>query len=329
MRGASKDWCGTSEKRPCLDRFEVEYMLRNSAKLSKGLQALRAPGCFPHGASVAAMGYFRTGSTLLYNTVRLWAVLGAGEGLVAGWMCKDPVQLGIGVAGARQEKCTMVCKDHHWHNGIAEHVSVIFMSRRDPFYSVCSRKLMDQWCGLPQADRKVKATWEQIYAYKKRCKEDPEIEKPEAVRQCHELMLMQASIYQLRWAQGKAVAHDVLMEDYVRDPATEVRAVARGMGICEAAAEDEELVRFVVAMGQELHRNPSKDMGLTQMHDVHTDRQRALKCGNLEAWMRSDEACRAWMDSNASITGNAKLKEVQEKAAAENRRKERNRSGRR
>merc|ERR1712176_1504190 len=137
---------------------------------------------------------------------------------VAGWMCKDPRTLGIGVLGEEQAECTSLCKDHSWHTGIPESTSVVLMSRRDPFYSVCSRKLMDVWCNMDQTHRKEKASWDEIYAYKKKCKSDPELEMPETVKQCHALMEMQADIYFEREMKGKHIAYDVLNEDYTRDP---------------------------------------------------------------------------------------------------------------
>ena len=35
--------------------------------------------------------YYRTGSTLLFNTIRLWGVLGAEDNLLAGWGCHPKV----------------------------------------------------------------------------------------------------------------------------------------------------------------------------------------------------------------------------------------------
>merc|ERR1712113_559011 len=101
------------------------------------------------------------------------------------------------------------------------------------------------------------------------------------------------------------------MEDYEEDPAREVKAVGHGMGICKAATENEELVQFIVEMGTQLKKNPSADMGITQMHDVHTSSQRKKECSNLEAYMRSDDECRAWMDGKAAIETNAELKKME------------------
>jgi len=107
--------------------------------------------------------------------------------------------------------------------------------------------------------------------------------------------------------KGKHVAYDVLSEDYKHDPEGEIRKIGRAMGICEDAISHDNLVHFIALMGEELKNHPDHDMGITQMHDVHTPQQRKLKCSNLEAWMRTDPACRAWMEGNASHTTNAVL----------------------
>lgn len=310
VTAAPKDWCGTPARKSCLDSWEVKYMSDNADKLSKGLRAIRSAGCFPLGVSIAAMGYYRTGSTLLYNVVRLWAALGAGESLVAGWMCKDPKKMSIGDLGTPQEKCSSVCKDHTWHTGNAEHTSIIVMSRRDPFSSVCSRKLMEQWCKIQVPKGGKSPSREESNVYARRCKKDPVMERNETIRQCHELMKMQASIYYGREQAGKSIAYDVLMEDYEQNPAGEVRAVARGLGICKEAVNNAQLVQFVVEMGAQLKSNPSADMGITQMHDVHTPEQRKQRCSRLEEWMRSDDECRDWMDAKASVTANAELEKM-------------------
>jgi len=306
VTGVHKEWCGINDGRKCMDKWEKSYMEENEGKLKKAFKILRKPGCFPHGVSVASMGYFRTGSTLLYNTARLWLALGAGESLVAGFMCKDPKLVGIGVKGAPQEHCSMLCKDHEMKSGIDKNAKVLLMSRRDPYYSVCSRKLMDVWCRM-KSRGPGPVDWDAIKAYAKKCKETPEIEKQEAIDQCRGLMKMQADIYFARQQAGKSVAFDQLMEEYESDPATQVREIALAIGICREAATHEDLVKFIVQMGKELKEHPDQSMDITQMHDVHTPEQRKAKCSNLEGWMRSDSICRAWMDANANASANGVL----------------------
>lgn len=309
VTGAPKDWCGRTEKKPCMDNWESQYMMKNANKLNEGLQTIRSPSCFPRGKSIAAMGYYRTGSTLLYNVARLWAALGAGGSLTSGFMCKDPEKLGIGVPGAKAEKCTSVCKDHTWHTGNPEHTDIILMSRRDPYMSVCSRKLMGQWCKKPPEDGQ-KDTPEEVEKYAKACKTTSQMERIEAVSQCHELMKMQAAIYYERVILDKTIAYDVLVEDFEENPHREVSAVGRAMGICHKAANNSELVRFVVEMGRQLKKNPSADMGITQMHDVHTTSQRDRDCADLKEFMKGDEECRAWMDAKAAVSANAELEKM-------------------
>jgi len=283
----------------------------NADDLREPLRLLRSPSCF-RGTSVASMGYFRTGSTLLYNTARLWLAMAAGKSLVGGFMCKDPKELGIGVKGAKQEHCSMICKDHEMKSGIAKNAKVLLMSRRDPFYSVCSRKLMDVWCRMKNTGGAV--DWDAVKAYAKKCKETPDIERQETIEQCRGLMKMQAQIYFAREEAGMEIQHDMLMEDYTRDPKTQVQEIALAMGICREAATNKALVKFVVKMGHELKAHPDQSMDITQMHDVHTPEQRKAKCSNLEEYMRSDSVCRAWMDANASVTANGVLQKMKRDA---------------
>jgi hypothetical protein len=42
---------------PCYTSFEQAYMDEHAAELKRGLELLRAPGCFPHGVYVVAAGY--------------------------------------------------------------------------------------------------------------------------------------------------------------------------------------------------------------------------------------------------------------------------------
>ena len=44
-------------------------------ELLQGLQDIRSESCFPKKLSVGVFGYFRTGSTLLFNIARLWCIV--------------------------------------------------------------------------------------------------------------------------------------------------------------------------------------------------------------------------------------------------------------
>lgn len=313
VAGVPKEWCGKEDSprgSSCLTAFEGSYIQRHAMELRTGLAAIRAPGCFPHGVSVATLGYFRTGSTLLYNVARVWAALGAGEALVAGFSCKSPESLGIGVPGERAERCSMLCKDHDWKEGMAQFATVALMSRRDPWESVCSRKLQKLWCRLRQQGRNRQASEQEKMQYQRQCYYNISVQAQEAQHQCKDLMTMQADIYHIRRAYGGSIAYDVLLSDYQTSPALQVREIAKAIGICREAYEDPALVAMVVAVGTALHDKPDKDMGITQMHDVHTDRQRLRSCSRLREWMRGDEECREWMESNASAAANAVLRRM-------------------
>jgi len=238
---------------------------------------------------------------------------GAPGEMLAGWQCYDPKKAGIGVPGNPAENCILICKDHGWHTGVAEYADHILMSRRDPVNSLCSRKLMDMWCKAAD-DKSLKlATKEERDDYNKKCLKGGEVERKHTHYQCHELMKMQASIYFERRSLNLPVDHDVLMEDMVKDPATQIKAVAKGMGICDEAAENEELVAFVVGMDEHMkNAKTTEDQGLTQMHGLHTDAQRKQSCSNLREWMESDPECKAWMDADASIDANAELQKFEE-----------------
>merc|ERR1719162_129623 len=92
------------------------------------------------------MGYYRTGSTLLFNVARLWAALASDAGTMTGFNCF--ARTGTETE-KKKSKCTIICKDHVFKESIKSTADTVLMSRRDPFESVCSRKMMDQWCKEP------------------------------------------------------------------------------------------------------------------------------------------------------------------------------------
>ena len=138
---------------------------------------------------------------------------------------------------------------------------------------------------------------------------DPQLEQGETVRQCSELMGMQADIYRKRRAAGRDNSYDMLLGDFQRDAAAEFRIIGRAMGICDAAANHPGLLKLLARMSEELTKNPTRDQGITRMHDVHTDAMREAKhCDVLADWMRTDPACAAWLQSGASPESNALLR---------------------
>jgi len=314
---APTEWCGKQSNgsmSSCFTSFEKAYLRTHQTELQKGLKALRAPGCFPHGTTVATMGYFRSGSTLLYNYARLWAALATGTSLLSGFRCKSPAVMGIGVAG-KTHNCSVVCKDHVFHHGVAKEATVVLSSRRDPWESVCSRKLQktrrkELWCRyLPQAGEKKELSKQERDEYNKECSRNQTMEAWESQQQCNDLMVQQAAIYLDRRKQGKEVALDVLMSDYQKEAATQVSNIGKAMGMCQEAYEDPTLVEFLVATGEDM-RSSGKDHGMTRMHEVHTDKQRQASCSQLKEWMRGDEECREWMDGDASAESNAMLRRM-------------------
>merc|ERR1712150_153087 len=197
---------GNGKGSSCFITFEQDYLRKHLAELQKGLKAIRAPGCYPHGTTVATMGYFRTGSTLLYNYARLWAALATGKSLVSGFGCKSPEVMGIGVEGKKQERCSVVCKDHAFKEGVAKQATVVLSSRRDPWESVCSRKLQDLWCRYrPQPGQKKQASKQEKDEYQKECLRNKTMQALESQYQCQDLMIQQAGIYLARRQQGKEV----------------------------------------------------------------------------------------------------------------------------
>jgi len=309
-----KDYCVSTPDRPCLTRFEKKQLQFANQELRAGLHAIKAPGCFQHGKTVATMGYFRTGSTLVFNIARLWAALGADGGLVAGFACHDPGEAGINPQ--ESDRCSLVCKDHLLHDGVAGGTDIFLMSRRDVWESLCSRKMMGVWCKKPASRIELK-TKEEKDGFQAKCFRDKELERQETVQQCHELMEMQADIYDKRYASGRGVAYDMLMGDFTKDPMMQVQNIGRAMGICDAATGNAGLQKLMLAMSKELHDHPDHDAGITRMHDVHSARDRERKnCGPLREWVQSDAACAAWANSGAAPDQNAALQRRNPRAAA-------------
>jgi len=304
------DFCRSSFDKPCLTGFEMKYMhWHGNNGLNEGLNILRAPGCFPHGTTVGAMGYYRTGSTLLFNVARLWAAAGAGVGgMVSGFNCFGRQTVNPTPTSRKESKCTIVCKDHEWRPGVADNANTILMSHRDPWESVCSRKMMDMWCKDPPKELARKYQGAAAAEYKGKCLASDPMQRTEAVTQCAALMQMQASIYAKREGAGKRVDFDVSLTDFFADPETQIAGIGRAIGICEAALTNRPLIAFLKAMTVYLHDKPDKDMGITRMHDTHSTKKRDKQCSELMGWMRSDMGCSKWIDGNASAATNSVLR---------------------
>lgn len=295
----------------CFTDEEQEYMQTHASDLKAGLETIQAEGCFPTGISIACLGYYRTGSTLLYNTVRAWAALAGTSAtkLIAQWQCKPE-----DVVAVNETETSLVCKDHELNDDVAANATILLMSHRDVSESVCSRKMEDQWCRSPQnTNDGLDANWTanrstaEYEQQRTECFANPVYEQKEAVDQCHRLMKMQADVYRKRQTANRTVAYDVLLSDYVLDPPDQIREVGKAMGICDAALLDPGLLDFVRFVGETLHDEPGKDTTTTLMHTVHTDEERAELCGNIDAYLLSDSHCYNWMVHSASPEENACL----------------------
>eukprot|EP00932_Pfiesteria_piscicida_P014863 SRR837773.26764.p2 GENE.SRR837773.26764~~SRR837773.26764.p2 ORF type:complete len:101 (-),score=42.10 SRR837773.26764:206-475(-) len=85
------------------------------------------------------------------------------------------------------------------------------------------------------------------------------------------------------------------------------------MGVCDEALEDEALVDMIVQMGTKLHDDPGADQGVTQMHGVHTDKERQRACSKLKDWMLADPVCAEWMAADAAASANVLLRDMDAK----------------
>merc|ERR1712014_383202 len=112
-------------------------------------------------------------------------------------------------------------------------------------------------------------------------------------------MQMQAEIYRKRQQVGGSIAYDVLLSDYRTSLEQQIAAIGRVMGICAAAASDPAILAFLAAMMRYLHDKPDKDMGITRMHDTHSQKQRDGKCSEIMRHMRTDSTFASWQDANA------------------------------
>merc|ERR1712039_504006 len=168
--------------------------------------------------------------------------------------------------------------------------------------------------------------------YHKECLRNQTMQALESQYQCKDLMVQQAGIYLARRQQGKDVALDVLMSDYQKSAATQVSNIAKAMGICQEAYEDPAVVEFVLATGTSMHDGKGAEQGITQMHGVHSDKERQASCSHLQEWMRGDEECREWIDGDASAESNAMLRHMTAAAnekgqkATENKQKDKERA---
>jgi hypothetical protein len=295
---------------PCFTNFETKYMLANATRLAAGIAKIRQPGCFPHGKYIIAAGYYRTGSTLLYNTARLWGALGAPQTVIAGWGCPDRQALGLGhikEVDTAATPFTAICKLHEMDQSIHQNDVRVVMSHREPWGSICSRKMENQWayCTTIACHRKL-MTAEKYNKCVRECSDSPD-QKAAVKLSCRELMALQTNVYINSESANVTVGHDVPLESWHNDPFGEIALVGKSMGICKEAYEDRALVEMIHAMGVHLENTPSADQSTTQMHRVHEDSERDKVCSHIQAGIDADPTCKQWSDSGGLQEENAML----------------------
>lgn len=254
-------------------------------------------------------GIYRSGSTLLYNIVRLWTAFGQGAGtggMAAGRKCTPDMHE---YAGSR----VTVCKDHMLHDRVAKSVDVVLMSRRAPAQSVCSRKLEGQWCRWPEKLGRPKLKWNtpEWNAFIQHCLTDKELSYAEVGRQCRELMRLQADVYHGRHTVGRGIAFDSLLSDFTEDPARQIGRIGQAMGICSQATTDVKILTVLVSLAKNLQSDTAGASEITFMHGTHTNlTERAEKCGFIKAAVYAETECAKWARHDAAYSSNAVLRRM-------------------
>lgn len=202
-----------------------------------------------------------------------------------------------------------VCKLHEMPDSVAKEADVVLMSHRDPFYSICSRKMDSMWCKSdPFYEGRYINGKDPLYNQaKEACLKGDE--KIEVKTQCQLLMGLQADVYARREEFNKTVAHDVPLEGWNENAHKQIKKVGRAIGICEKAITNLPLVDFIYQMGLYLGGKDthSKNQKLTNMHAVHSDKERSQKCSNVLKGIEKSAECETWVRKNGSSTGNTIL----------------------
>ena len=111
-------------------------------------------------------------------------------------------------------------------------------------------------------------------------------------------------------AVGGRISYDVPLEGWQHEPKHHIKEVGRAIGICEAAIDNEPLLKFVHEMGLYLGSGKDREQALTKMHTVHADTEREQKCAGYDAAIAADPECNAWALHNGSHAANGMLKFV-------------------
>lgn len=268
------NWC---EGDGCLTSLEREYLTEHAPKLAKGLSVLRDGNCMSPKRVITG-GYFRTGSTLLFNQARLWMILAFPKGTAAGY---DPDMTQF------LKSASVVAKQHDMDSDKAKAADVLLMSRREVAPSVSSRLVADVYSF--NLTRISAASRDEL--------------RNDANNECMRLGKMQANMYS-RWNQlGKTVAYDVLLEDFVKDQDREIKAIAKSLGVCSQAREDQHLIDMVKFMTNALHSQPDRDPSITQMHPPRDDKHEAFD-SLVNQLIKELPECNTWAQSHGNIMQN-------------------------
>lgn len=265
------NWCvdGT-----CLTGWEKEYMQNNSETLAVGLKALRQQGCVPAAQKILIGGYFRTGSTQLFNQARVWMGL-AFPGSAASGVLPTSTQL-----DATDPSFTIVSKQHGLEHDRAMAFDVMLMSSRSVVDTVITRTDM-------KSDM------------------NPENITLEAVKKaCYTVLNQQGRMYRMWESTGRKVAYDTLLEDWVKDPEKEISNIAEALGVCKEAASDKALVKFIHDMTNNVRDHPGLGTRLTQMHGFQSKDHKALLRPKVMEFMEQEPWCKEWADGNARVASN-------------------------
>jgi len=263
--------------------------------------SIRSPRCFSHGRSIASLSHSRLGMSTVFNIARLWTALASGEGLVAGPACFNPF-----ATKSYATRCSLVCHDSRAHNKDISDIDLVITSSQNVWEAVCTRKLSDLWCRETGGLGK-----EQAQDFTRRCRVDEELSKAEAVRQCRSLMYQQAEIYYQRQRDKKPVVFDLSLDEYSRDPISQISRVGKAMGVCTSAAENTALLQFVDMNVKQLQVRPAPEVSMTRLHDLQPNSAKmTAACTGLDKWLQSDEHCAAWVESNSSAASNLYLRQM-------------------
>lgn len=261
------DWCLNT----CFSDAERLYLSEHNSDLQGGLNALRQPGCV-QARKVIVGGYFRTGSTLLFNQARLWMALAFPNETAAGY---NP--------SAQQWDASprLVAKEHSIDRAKAQSADVLLMSRRHVAASVAARLI------------RIDGIFNKSEAH---------IAKAIA-RECTLLMDQQAAAYKVWEQSGKQVAYDVLLEDFDNDPLQEIAGIARALGICPKAQANVPLQKFIMFMADKLVTDPSQSGTITQMHPPTTEDNKPYR-PLIQRLLEQAPSCNRWALGAAAHTAN-------------------------